>query len=96
MLWRSQYSMRSKILRIQKRLAQADQHHVLGGRAGIADQPLEDLVRHVLFRLLVRLARDTSGSRYCTWPWSRRCTPPGSASEPCCVGGDSPTAAWRD
>ncbi len=44
-------------LAIHERLAQADQHHVLGGAAGIAHQPLEDLVRHVLFGLLVGFAR---------------------------------------
>ena len=43
-------------LRIEQRLAQTYEHHVLGGFAGLLHEPLEDLVRHVLFRLLVGLA----------------------------------------
>ena len=54
---RWQNSMRSKICGIEQRLAQPDQHHVLGRRAGLAHQALEDVVGHVLLGLRVRLAR---------------------------------------
>ncbi len=44
-------------LAIHERLAQADQHHMLGAFARLAHQPLENLVRHVRLGLLVGLAR---------------------------------------
>jgi len=40
-----------------QRLAQTDQHHVLSAVLGFLDKSREDLLRHVLFGLLVRLAR---------------------------------------
>ena len=43
--------------RIQERLAQPDQHHVLGARPALLDQPVEDLRRHVRLRLRVRFPR---------------------------------------
>ncbi len=43
--------------RVHERLAEADQHHVLGRIGGFADQPLEDRVRHIGFGLRVGLAR---------------------------------------
>ena len=44
-------------LRVHERLAQPDQHHVLGGAAGLVHQPLEDFVGHIGFRLLVGFTR---------------------------------------
>ena len=41
---------------IHERLAQADQHHVLGAAAGFLDRTGEDLFGHVLLGLLVRFA----------------------------------------
>ena len=71
-----QNSMRSKILRIHERLAQADQHHVLGGSfrtRGPDDRKSRRSCR--LFGLLMGLGGGTSGSRGYTSRWSRRCTP---------------------
>ncbi len=41
---------------VHERLAQADQHHVLGAASGFLDEPREDRFGHVLFGLLVRFA----------------------------------------
>ena len=42
---------------VHEGLAQSDQHHVLGRAARFLDQPVEDLVRHIFFRLLVGFTR---------------------------------------
>src|SRR5262249_13209756 len=42
---------------VHERLAQAAEHHVLGGSAGFTHQPIEDLGSHIRFWLLVRLTR---------------------------------------
>ena len=44
-------------LRIHEGLAEADQHHVLGRIAGLADQGFEDAIRHVGLGLPVGFAR---------------------------------------
>ena len=44
-------------VRVHERLAQADQHHVLGGFARLADKTFEDFVRHIRFGLFMGFAR---------------------------------------
>jgi hypothetical protein len=44
-------------VRVHERLAQPDQHHVLGGFSCLADETLEHLRRHIAFGLRMSFAR---------------------------------------
>ncbi len=89
-----QYSMRSKILRVHERLAQADQHHVLGGIARFARPAFEIPRPSCPLWAACGSRAGTWGSTDCTWRWSRRYTPP-AARRAWPGASDSPTAIWR-
>ncbi len=82
-------------LRVEQRLAQPDQHHVLGGCAGLRAPGDRRRRRSCPPWAACGSRAGTSGSRGCTWRWSRRCTP--RAGRARCPGASgSPTAVWPD
>ena len=69
-------------LRIHERLAQPDQHHVLGGSARPRAPAARRSRRSCPLWAACASRAGTSGSRGCTSPWSRRCTPPAARAHP--------------